>query len=74
MNKFKLIVILSTMSVCLNGCIVAGIGAGVGAWKHGNAEESKANTTCKNSYNIYLEKIKASSVNPLTLEQYCPDN
>ena len=71
MNKIKATLLISIMAMSLQGCIVAGIGAGVGAWKYGDAEKTKAATTCKNSYNEYLTKVKTT---PLTLEQYCPED
>ena len=34
----------------LQGCMVAAIGAGIGAVRYANAEKSKAHTACKDSY------------------------
>ena len=71
--SIKTISLIAAASLMLQGCLVAGIGAGVGAWKYGDAEKEKAKTTCKNSYNDYLVKMENSNDELLTLKEYCPE-
>ena len=57
----------------LQGCIVAGIGAGVGAWKYGDSKQEEAASKCKTAYNSYLENVqKTKQAKVLTLQEYCP--
>ncbi len=57
----------------LQGCIVAGIGAGVGAWKYGDSKQEEAASKCKTAYNSYLENVqKTKPEKVLTLAEYCP--
>ncbi|MFI4957454.1 MAG: hypothetical protein ACHQAX_09665 [Gammaproteobacteria bacterium] len=65
---FALIAILPMM---LQGCIVAAIGAGIGAAKYGSAKQQEADVACKNSYNNYLERMEGKDKKPMTLYDYC---
>ncbi len=66
------IFIVTLMSLLLQGCAVAAVGAGVGAWKAGNAQKTQADAACKNAYNGYLDRMqKNDSKNVIPLDQYC---
>jgi len=58
----------------LQGCMVAAIGAGIGAVRYANAEKSKAHTACKDSYINYVHAMNESGDTPISLQQYCPAN
>jgi hypothetical protein len=68
-------------SLSLQGCLVAAIGSGVGAWKWGDAKKAEAETQCKKEYPNYytgMEKINNTKrahhekTDPImTLNEYC---
>jgi hypothetical protein len=63
---------VTLMSLLLQGCAVAAVGAGVGAWKAGNAQKAQADAACKTAYNDYLEHMqKIDPENIIPLDQYC---
>lgn len=72
MKSKILVVTLLIAALNLQGCIIAGIGAGVGAWKYGNAEKEKAYAECKKQYNDYIEKSKGANTEIMSLAAYCP--
>ncbi|MFI4957519.1 MAG: hypothetical protein ACHQAX_09990 [Gammaproteobacteria bacterium] len=69
--KASILVIIGLSPLMLQGCIVAAIGAGIGAVKYGNAKEQEADVACKNSYNNYLERMEGKEKKPMTLYDYC---
>ena len=60
-------------SLSLQGCIVAAIGAGIGAVKYGNAKQSEAQAKCKESYNNYMALMIKSGKKAMSLEEYCKE-
>lgn len=68
-------------SLSLQGCLVAAIGSGVGAWKWGDAKKAEAETQCKKEYPNYfnsmekinkLKKSRHEKLEPImSMEEYC---
>lgn len=68
-------------SLSLQGCLVAAIGSGVGAWKWGDAKKAEAETKCKKEYPNYfnsMDKINKMKISRhekpetiVTLNEYC---
>lgn len=57
MKNFKKItvsVVIVGFSFLLQGCLVAAVGAGVGAWKYGNAKKTEAHAKDMQAYNDYV--------------------
>ena len=46
--------IILIIGLSLNGCIVAAVGAGVGAWKWGSSKQKEAQAKNQDSYNQYV--------------------
>jgi hypothetical protein len=60
LNRMLIISAVLTLSLCMQGCIVAAVGAGVGAWKYGNAKKAEAHAKDMQAYNDYvigMEKV-----------------
>lgn len=70
---YKLIGIMSItlISLVLQGCMVAAIGAGIGAVKYANAKKTEAESKCNDSYNTYLSVMLKNKKTPMTLNDYC---
>jgi hypothetical protein len=73
MKTKSLLFILSLSGLLLQGCMVAAIGAGVGAVKWANAKKLEAHTKCLDSYNTYLKVTSKSHQKPVSLSEYCKD-
>lgn len=70
--KIIKIIILSFISLSsLQGCMVAAVGAGVGAVKWGNAKKMEAKSQCRESYNKYLNLMIKNHKKPMSIEEYC---
>jgi hypothetical protein len=56
MNKKTIITLcgIATLSFSLQGCLVAAIGAGIGAAKWGNSQKAKARSQEEEAYNQYV--------------------
>ena len=72
----KLITKLGLVSVVLSifmlqGCLVAAVGAGVGAVKWANAKKMEAKVKCNDSYNTYLGLMLKSKKSAMSMEEYC---
>ena len=63
------LIVISTL--LLQGCMVAAVGAGVGAVKWANAKKVEAKAKCQDSYNTYLGLMIKSNKKPVTLDEYC---
>ena len=80
-KKTTNLITIGLVTLSLQGCIVAAIGAGVGSWKWGDAKKAEAETKCKKEYPNYytsMEKINNSKrarhekIDPImTLNEYC---
>lgn len=46
--------VISTLVLSLQGCIVAGVGAGIACVKYGNAKKNEAKTKEMHAYNEYV--------------------
>lgn len=57
MKRSVLIVGLLVGCFGLQGCMVAAIGAGVGAWKYGNSKKVAAQGSSYNEYLLGMEEI-----------------
>ncbi len=55
----------------LQGCLVAAVGAGVGAVKWANAKKMEAKVKCNDSYNSYLGLMLKSHKSPMNMDEYC---
>ncbi len=62
-------VVLTT--IMLQGCMVAAVGAGIGAVKWGNAKKMEARAKCQESYNTYLGLMLKSKKKPVNMDEYC---
>jgi hypothetical protein len=60
MPKVKILIpVIFMLSLMQQGCIVAGIGAGVGAWKYGSASQKEAYGKYRSSADeLNLERLK----------------
>jgi hypothetical protein len=70
-SKLSSVMLVGLISIMLQGCVVAAVGAGVGAVKYANAKKKEADVSCKNSYNNYLERMDDMGKKPMTLHDYC---
>ncbi len=68
-NIICVLILLST--ILLQGCIVAGIGAGVAAVKWANAKKKEAAMTCNKDYNNYMSLMIKTHQNPISMKEYC---
>ena len=68
------IVSVALTTLMLQGCLVAAVGAGVGAVKWANAKKMEAKTKCNDSYNTYLGLMIKSHKKPMDIEEYCKGN
>ena len=62
-------IVLSTFM--LQGCLVAAVGAGVGAVKWANAKKMEAKVKCNDSYNTYLGLMLKSKKTAMSMDEYC---
>jgi hypothetical protein len=53
-KKILFAFLITGMILSLQGCLVAAVGAGVGAWKYGNAKKTEARAKDMEAYNGYV--------------------
>jgi len=68
--KFGMVTIMLS-SLMLQGCMVAAIGAGVGAVKWANSKKMEAKVKCNDSYNTYLGLMLKSKKSAMSIDEYC---
>ena len=62
------------ITLMLQGCVVAAVGAGIGAVKWANSKKLEAQTKCKDSYNTYLCLMLKNHMKPMSMCEYCSSN
>jgi len=65
------VILVSLSTLMLQGCMVAAVGAGVGAVKLANAKKLEAKVKCNDSYNVYQKQMIQSNRKPIPLDEYC---
>jgi hypothetical protein len=71
--KLTGIISITLISLMLQGCMVAAIGAGIGAVKYANAKKTEAKAACNESYNRYLSVMLKNHKTPMSLNDYCKE-
>ncbi len=62
---------IALSALMLHGCMVAAVGAGIGAVKWANAKKMEAKVKCQESYNTYLSLMLKSKKKPISMDEYC---
>lgn len=70
-NTILAVILLSPL--LLQGCMVAAIGAGIGAVKYANAKKTEARADCSHRYNEYVKLMMKSGKQPMDIAVYCND-
>ena len=73
--KVKILILVLMLAGCATtqGCIVAGIGLGVGAWKYGSAQQKEAYGKYRNQaeeLNLEREKLDIEQKPVMTYEEW----
>lgn len=58
MRKIYLLTIVLISGLCLQGCMFAALGAGIGAVKYGGAKQQEAQAKNREAYNGYLIEMQ----------------